>query len=599
MAQPPKQRKKGVKHVSLTLEQKHDLIQYRDLNPQLNFRQLADYAADKFGKRPSKSVLSNLFKHKKAAVTEAAKHNRERKLTRQRKALYPELEDALARWIHDTEIRQGRLDDQSIISRAKLLAQRSDSDAWKSYVETPAKFSFSQNWLLRFKKDRGIHCVALHGEAASADQNGVALAQTALPSILKYFDHDHIYNMDETGLQYRQLPGRSLSAAHHRTGTKQPSGRVTVALCCNASGTHKLKPFVIGNAKKPRCFHPADPFVASHVHWNHNKCAWMNSELFELFLKKFWAATRDLHGEIPICLLMDNAPAHKIPIGCQRLELFGLRGFTYNNIHVIFLPPNTSSVIQPLDQGIIRALKARFRKCQSDYVLSQLDQHPDLLATQCKIDVRQALTWLCGAWDDISKQTINHCWGHCRIGTPTDECLAAAEAMAMLSESLKSWQTDNKQIDYVPHAATDLVDSSEPTHAEQTIEEEADEYLHKHTRATTPSSSDSEVEVVRPPTISAKVAHEYAVALLQFVEDHPSHFSEIQYKSVRHIVLECTSLRVRHQTTLDSFVHQQPAETTEVAEAEVAEVVALELSESIDDEDFDADLSFETSELLP
>lgn len=46
--------------------------------------------------------------------------------------------------------------------------------------------------------------------------------------------------------------------------------------------------------------------------------------------------------------LVDNCPAHP--------HIENLKSIT------MFLPPNTTSVLQPMDQGIIRALKSHFRK---------------------------------------------------------------------------------------------------------------------------------------------------------------------------------------------------------------------------------------------
>lgn len=62
--------------------------------------------------------------------------------------------------------------------------------------------------------------------------------------------------MDETGLNYKMLPNKTLAASNEKvTGTKLIKDRLTVVtLCSNADGTHKLSVFVIGISKKPRAF---------------------------------------------------------------------------------------------------------------------------------------------------------------------------------------------------------------------------------------------------------------------------------------------------------------------------------------------------------
>lgn len=50
-----------------------------------------------------------------------------------------------------------------------------------------------------------------------------------------------------------------------------------------------------------------------------------------------------------IILSVDNCPAHP-------------RDIPTTNIKLVFLPPNTTSKLQPLDQGIIKVIKQKYRK---------------------------------------------------------------------------------------------------------------------------------------------------------------------------------------------------------------------------------------------
>ena len=54
-----------------------------------------------------------------------------------------------------------------------------------------------------------------------------------------------------------------------------------------------------------------------------------------------------------VILLVDNAGGHNM--SHKLVELL-------TNVKVYFLPPNTTSVIQPMDQGIIAAFKCYYRK---------------------------------------------------------------------------------------------------------------------------------------------------------------------------------------------------------------------------------------------
>ena len=60
---------------------------------------------------------------------------------------------------------------------------------------------------------------------------------------------------------------------------------------------------------------------------------------------------------------MENFSAHQMEHERVRELTFqgGFRGFQFDNVVCLFLPPNVTSVIQPLDQGIIAAFKAHYR----------------------------------------------------------------------------------------------------------------------------------------------------------------------------------------------------------------------------------------------
>ena len=70
-----------------------------------------------------------------------------------------------------------------------------------------------------------------------------------------------------------------------------------------------------------------------------NPSAWMTSQVFEAWLQK-WNNKLARSGR-KIALFIDNCTAHP---HIQNLEF----------IELIFLPPNTTSEIQPCDQGILK-----------------------------------------------------------------------------------------------------------------------------------------------------------------------------------------------------------------------------------------------------
>ena len=73
-------------------------------------------------------------------------------------------------------------------------------------------FSASRGWLHRWKVRQNFTDHVVSGESNSVSQDMmVSWSETKLPTILKNYELENIFNADEFGLFYQQLPSRSLS----------------------------------------------------------------------------------------------------------------------------------------------------------------------------------------------------------------------------------------------------------------------------------------------------------------------------------------------------------------------------------------------------
>ena len=101
-----------------------------------------------------------------------------------------------------------------------------------------------------------------------------------------------------------------------------------------------------------------------------------------------------------VCLLLDNCTAHKIENnGLQLIEL-------------VFLPPNTTSYIQPLDQGIIKNFKHYYRRQMLQKIVLTIDAGENCTVTDVvrSISVVDAVNFMSAAWNDMSADTIRNCF---------------------------------------------------------------------------------------------------------------------------------------------------------------------------------------------
>ena len=76
-----------------------------------------------------------------------------------------------------------------------------------------------------------------------------------------------------------------------------------------------------------------------------------------------------------ICTIMDNAGNHDIH-GEVKKVIDGFNAFVLSHITILFLPPNVTSVVQPLDQGVI----ATFKMCCKlvAWTLQQIDNKMEI-----------------------------------------------------------------------------------------------------------------------------------------------------------------------------------------------------------------------------
>jgi hypothetical protein len=103
-----------------------------------------------------------------------------------------------------------------------------------------------------------------------------------------------------------------------------------------------------------------------------------------------------------VLLLMDNFSGHELAVDL----VGGLQGLS--NIRIAWLPKNTTSVWQPMDQGIIASFKLQYRRQWVKYMIREHEagRNPHKTVTLLK-----AIQWSRVAWEnDVFTATIQKCW---------------------------------------------------------------------------------------------------------------------------------------------------------------------------------------------
>ena len=117
------------------------------------------------------------------------------------------------------------------------------------------------------------------------------------------------------------------------------------------------------------------------------KKSWMDSILFEEWIRE---VDRRFNKEgQKIVLLVDNCPAHPSIDNLVSTEL-------------IFLPPNTTSKLQPIDQGVIRSLKAYYKTMSIKKSIEAIRKKKTLP----EFSVLDAMQILDVTWGKVTTKTV-------------------------------------------------------------------------------------------------------------------------------------------------------------------------------------------------
>jgi hypothetical protein len=122
----------------------------------------------------------------------------------------------------------------------------------------------------------------------------------------------------------------------------------------------------------------------------------MNTTIMVEWLRSFY---QHIGTTRRVLLTMDNFSAHY-----SGIELCP----PPTNIRICWLPANSTSRFQPLDQGIIQNCKAHYRRHWLQYLLQAYDSNTDPLSS---MNLHLAIRWMVRSWNnEVTNTTIYNCF---------------------------------------------------------------------------------------------------------------------------------------------------------------------------------------------
>ena len=259
--------------------------------------------------------------------------------------------------------------------------------------------SFIHRWTKRY----GIVNKAICGSKESAtphDELETWKETVLVPTLSRYSPND-IYNGDETALFCKSLPHRTYCFDGDKTaGSAKHKDRLTLLIITNMDGSDHRKLSVIGKSKTPCCLQKKYKMQVKDmsVDWYASKNAWMTGEIHHQIMSKLNNEMRlSNHHILYVC---DNASSHQVR--------------EYSHIKFLMLPPNATSIMQPLDQGIILSAKRRYKKKLAERYLACVENNKDANSLLKALNIVQETNMIAASWRETSSTIIQKCF--CKAG---------------------------------------------------------------------------------------------------------------------------------------------------------------------------------------
>lgn len=454
-----------------TFKQKMEICLKREQEPGITQHNLAIWAMNHFGdsKPPAQTTISRILQAKAQYV---ASRDHELGQIRRRRATNPLLRRILTEWVAQS-VWQG-------IPITNAILQLTANAIWTRLPtrELDGNGIFTKKWSIHFYRNLEVN---LRGSPQDILANAfklplnkiwrledkVDLQAYLVQSInMNHYSPQDIFVIDEFLLFYTLPLDQIFDVSTVDKGLRQASTTsalsLTLMLGCNATGTEKLRPLVVGKYEQftmsesdfPLHPVPGRPITlslanvaasSSHgfanrinesfgIQYRSNTNKWITSSMFHDYLRT-WDRTLS-NGERPrkVLLLLDDSSSHRI----MNLKFENIRlCFLENNLR--HKNPYSHSVSKfdclPMNYGIVEEFKVLFRKRQYEHMIKLQQQRssmsqscpssptPDLTSlgagmlsqSDYNVPLPLAFEWISHAWGKVSEEVIFLAWRDTRL----------------------------------------------------------------------------------------------------------------------------------------------------------------------------------------
>ncbi|XP_036596148.1 tigger transposable element-derived protein 1-like [Trichosurus vulpecula] len=391
---------KKVQRKSISLEKKIEIIK------RVEAGEMKSEVARSLGLAQStlKSILNQ------ADRVKASVHNSRNltaaKVTRIRSSVMEKMENMLSIWVDNMVQHHMPLSQTLIMQKALSLFEHLKAQAGEESIKT---FVASRGWFEKFKKRNKIDSIRIMGESSSEDVKAAAQFPTVLKAVIERgnYSPNLVFNVSETGLFWKRLPSRALSQEKDAGTFKASKDRVTILLGSNASGNIKLKPLLVYHSEIPKHMRGFSKLNLPVI-WKSNRKAWVTVDMLNDWIVNHFCPVVQCY-----CTEYGFEPKALLVLDSSMGSLSNFDSLqTCIPIEVLFLPPNTASLLQPMDQGVFAVFKAYYLRCAFSQLLEVNSSNKELEIGEIWKDynIMKAIDNIKIAWAEVNSHCLSGVW---------------------------------------------------------------------------------------------------------------------------------------------------------------------------------------------
>ena len=265
--------------------------------------------------------------------------------------------------------------------------------------------NFSDGWLDKFKKRYNI-CSRKGGSKIVRSDDCELKVITEFINIIKEKilsgKYESIINIDETGIYYDYPIDYTLDIRATKRvqikSTGREKERITVVLGIDYLNTTNVIPLIIlkgGSEQSLNQVCTSDDYVLSF-----QKNSWCDEKQFVKFISL-------LPKNKKILLILDNFKGHKTEYVYKYIN------DNYPLIEMLSLPPNTTSILQPLDVGINKTFKTYIKEFYLAWLIENFNKNKALPKLPKKLRTNLLVKWIQTSWKNITFELIQKSFEFC------------------------------------------------------------------------------------------------------------------------------------------------------------------------------------------